>query len=94
MPRSTVQTIAEQKAKGAGPATVNHYIRAAKGFTRWLVRLKRIGSDPLESLSLINEAVDVRGGRRELDAEELGRLFVAALFSIGRRFSWGTRIRT
>lgn len=53
-----------------------------RGFFRWLVRAKRIGSNPLESLSLVNAAVDVRHARRELTAEELGRLFVAASASV------------
>jgi excisionase family DNA binding protein len=78
LPRATVQAIAERKAKGAGATTVNRYIVAVRGFTRWLVKAKRIGSDPLESLSLVNAAVDVRRARRELTADELRRLFAAA----------------
>ena len=42
------------------------------------MKAKRIGSNPLESLSLVNAAVDVRRARRELTADELRRLFVAA----------------
>ena len=74
LPRATVQAIAELTTKGAGPTTANHYTRAVRGFTRWLVRLKRIGSDPLDSLTLVNAAVDVRHGRRELTADELRAL--------------------
>jgi excisionase family DNA binding protein len=74
LPRATVQAIAEQRAKGAGPTTANRYTVAVRGFTRWLVRLKRIGSDPFESLSLVNTAVDVRRGRRELTINELRAL--------------------
>ena len=74
LPRATVQALAERTTKGAGPTTANHYVRAIRGFTRWLVRLKRIGSDPLESLSLVNAAVDVRHARRELTADELRAL--------------------
>lgn len=69
--RASVDALAEMKAKGAGPTTANHYTRAVRGFTRWLVRSKRIGSDPLDSLTLVNEAVDVRRTRRELTADEL-----------------------
>ncbi len=77
-PRSTVEALVTNKAKGCAPETVNHYIRAVRGFFRWLVRVKRLGSNPLDSLSLVNAAVDVRRARRELNAVELGRLFVAA----------------
>jgi integrase len=78
LPRATVEAIANRSAQGRGPTTINHYIRALRGFSRWLVRTKRIGADTLDSLSLVNEAVDVRHARRELAAEELQRLFVAA----------------
>ncbi len=64
LPRATVQEIAERMTKGAGPLTANRYTTPIHGFTRWLVRLKRIGSDPLESLTLVNPAwtCDERGG--------------------------------
>ncbi len=78
LPRSTVEALVTNKAKGCGPETVNHYIRAVRGFFRWLVKAKRVGADPLDSLTLVNAAVDVRRARRELTAVELGRLFVAA----------------
>lgn len=77
-PRATVEALVLNKARGRGPETVNHFVRAAKGFCRWLVRAKRVGSNPLESLSLVNSAVDVRRARRELAADELHRLFDAA----------------
>jgi excisionase family DNA binding protein len=85
LPRATVRAIWERKAKGAGPATVNRYTVAVRGFTRWLVRLRRIGSDPLESLPLVNAAVDVRRARRELTADELRALLAGARAS-GRTF--------
>src|SRR5262249_4062182 len=53
-PRSTVEALVMNQAKGCAPETVNHYIRAVRGFFRWLVKAKRIGSNPLESLSLVN----------------------------------------
>ncbi len=72
--RAAVVTIAETNAKGIGPATVNHYIRAARGFFRWMLKAKRIGADPLEALTFVNTSVDVRRARRELTADELQRL--------------------
>ena len=77
-PRATVESLALNRAKGCGPETVNHYVRAVRGFFRWLVKVKRIGSNPLDSLPLLNAAVDVRRARRELTADELRRLFTAA----------------
>lgn len=77
-PRSTVEALVLNRAKGRGPETGNHYTRAVRGFFRWLVKAKRIGSNPLESLTLVNAAADVRRARRELTTDELGRLFVAA----------------
>jgi integrase len=64
---------------------VNRYTVAIRGFTRWLVRLKRIESDPLESLPLVNTAADVRRGRRELAADEL-RALLAGTRASGRTF--------
>ncbi|HYH67517.1 MAG TPA: tyrosine-type recombinase/integrase [Urbifossiella sp.] len=81
LPLATVQALLARAARGSGPGTVNHYVRAARGFFRWLVRSKRIGSNPLESLALVNAAVDVRRARRELTADELRRLFLAAMAS-------------
>jgi excisionase family DNA binding protein len=85
IPRTTVEALATSAARGVGPATVNHYTRAVRWFFRWLVRAKRIGSNPLETLTLVNAAVDVRRSRRELTADELRRLFTAARAS-GKTF--------
>ncbi len=74
--RATVEAIAERAAQGNGPTTMNHYIRAVRGFFRWLVKMKRIGADPLDSLTLVNTAVDVRHARRELTADELRSLLI------------------
>jgi integrase/recombinase XerC len=76
-PRATLVALATRRAQGVGPETVNHYVRAIRGFLRWMVRAKRIGSNPLESLSLVATTVDTRRQRRELTADELRRLLVA-----------------
>src|SRR5262249_44485435 len=78
LPRSTVEALVLKAAEGASPQTVNHYVRAVRGFMRWLVRTKRLASDPLESLPLLNTSTDVRRGRRELSADEMTRLLGAA----------------
>ncbi len=77
-PRSTVEALVMRAGQGRGPETINHYVRAVRGFFRWLVKAKRLGSNPLESLTLVNASADVRRTRRELTAEELRRLFTAA----------------
>ena len=77
--------IAERTSKGAGPSTTNHYVRAIRGFTRWLVRAKRNGFDPFDSLTLVNAAVDVRRARRELTADEL-RALLASTRNSGTTF--------
>ena len=74
-PRETVAALADRVGRGVGPATVNHYVRAVRGFFRWMVKAKRIGSNPPDSPSLMNAQVDVRRGRRELTADELRKLF-------------------
>ncbi len=76
--RAAVEFLVEHRSKGASPRTVNGYIVALQGFVRWLVKSKRIGSNPLETLSLVNTAADVRRRRRELTVDELRRLFNAA----------------
>jgi integrase len=50
-----------------------------------MVRAKRIGSNPLDTLSLLNVQTDVRSGRRELTADELRRLLDATRAS-GRMY--------
>jgi len=85
-PRATVEALAANSARGVGPATINHYVRALRGFFRWMVKAKRIGSNPLDALTLVNVAVDVRRTRRELTAPELRRLFDAT-----RNSDWSFR---
>ncbi|MGL6095758.1 MAG: hypothetical protein ACRC7O_08190, partial [Fimbriiglobus sp.] len=47
LPRKTVETLAQMAAKGSGPATVNHYVRTLRGFFAWMVKAKRIASNPV-----------------------------------------------
>ncbi len=70
-PRATVQALADRAARGNAPQTINHYVRAIRGFFRWLVKLRRIGANPLESLTLLNPSTDIRRARRALTREEL-----------------------
>ena len=77
-PRATVEALVGRMTRGRGPETVNHYVRAVRGFLRWMVRVNRIGSNPLDSLTLLNARVDIRRSRRELTADELRELLTAA----------------
>jgi len=58
--------------------TSNHYLRAIKQFSRWLVRDRRAHDDPLAHMSRMNVAVDRRHDRRALSEEEFARLVQAA----------------
>ena len=77
-PRRTVEVLVDRTGRGCGPQTVNHYVRAVRGFFRWMVRAKRIGTNPLDTLPLLNTQSDIRRGRRELTEEELRQLLGAA----------------
>lgn len=76
-PRATVEALAARSTVGSGPETVNHYVRAVRGFFRWMVGAKRLASNPLDGLALLNVNMDVRRARRELTAEQL-RVLLAA----------------
>ncbi len=58
--------------------TSNHYLRAIKGFTTWLVSNEKLNRDPLVSLSMLNVKTDRRHDRRPLSEEEFSRLIKIA----------------
>jgi integrase len=62
---------------GFGIAISNHYLRAMKMFTRWLVKDRRHRDDVLAYLSMMNAETDRRRLRRPLSAEEFERLIHA-----------------
>jgi integrase len=63
---------------GLGQNTINNYIRAIKGFARWLWRDRRAREHHLEHLATSNADVDRRYIRRALSPEEAVRLIRAA----------------
>jgi integrase len=73
--RSVVVTLQDRLCRGLGLATCNHYLTAAKGFTRWLVREQRLPADPLAHLARQDADTDIRRPRRALP-ESLFALFV------------------
>ena len=72
---SRVQTfLADLREQDKSIATTNHYLRAAKMFTRWLIRDRRTNDDRLLHLSFMNADVDRRRIRRPLSMEEFALL--------------------
>jgi len=62
--------LADLRKSGRSSQTSNHYLRAIKQFTRWMVRNRRMPDDPLNVLEMINVKTDRRHVRRALsDAE-------------------------
>jgi hypothetical protein len=75
--------LADLRAKGTSVQTSNHYLRAInlraiKQFTRWLVKDRRSGEDPLAFIPMLNVALDRRHDRRPLSDKELKSLLGAA----------------
>ncbi len=69
--------LADLREGGISIQTSNHYLRAIKQFTRWLLRERRTGEDSLAFISMLNVATDRRHDRRPLTHEELNRLLDA-----------------
>ena len=70
--------LADLREDGLSIQTSNHYLRAIKSFSRWLVVNKRLKSNPLDSLSMLNVRVDRRHDRRPLSQDEFTRLVKVA----------------
>lgn len=66
------------RGEGMSKQTSNHYLKALKQFTRWLVCSRRIDEDPLVELRTLNAETDRRHTRRALSHEEFSRLVSAA----------------
>jgi len=66
------------RTEGMSKQTSNHYLRAMKQFSAWLVKSHRLRIDPLADLKMLNANTDRRHLRRALTPEELTRLVEAA----------------
>src|SRR5262249_42926847 len=77
-PRPTVAALLDRQTQGASVETTNQYLAHLKCFCNWLVGDSRMGENPVAHLEPGNADVDRRHDRRELDADELRRLLVAA----------------
>ena len=71
--------LAELRSGGLSVQTSNHYLRAIKQFSRWLVRDRRMPDDPLIHLAMLNVKVDRRHDRRPLTCDEFAYLIEAAM---------------
>lgn len=66
--------LSQYRSEGMGKRTSNHYLRAVKQFTSWLVATRRLREHPLTLSTLLNADTDRRHARRALSPEELSRL--------------------
>ena len=77
---SAVETcLANFRREGMSSQTSNHYLRAIKQFSRWLVNDGRTGKDVLVCLSMLSVDHDRRHDRRPLSDDEFARLVKAAI---------------
>lgn len=75
---SALEYLGERRRGGWSAQTYNHYLKAVKSFTRWLLREKRNTSDPIAHVPRLNVATDRRHDRRALSPEEFQWLLAAA----------------
>jgi integrase len=76
---TTLATWRQREKEPLSVSTSNHYVRAIKGFSRWLWQERRSPDDPLIGLRLLNGKADRKRNRRSLTADELKRLTDATL---------------
>ena len=71
--------LAQMREQGKSVQTSNHYLRAIKQFTRWLIKDRRaLLDDPLAHLAMLNVATDRRHVRRPFSEAELIAILRAA----------------
>ena len=70
--------LSDLRRTGRSIASSNHYLRAIKMFTHWMVKDRRAAEDRLMHLSQMNASTDRRRIRRPLTMEEFARLLEAA----------------
>jgi len=70
--------LASLRERGLSASTANHYLRAIKSFTVWLVRDGRTGENRLAYLRALDTKADRRHERRALSDDEARRLLAVA----------------
>ncbi len=81
--REDVLTALERR-RTVGVETRNHYLRSVRSFSKWLVKDRRTGTDPLAHLSRQNPETDRRHPRRALREDAFAKLVEAT--AAGPRF--------
>lgn len=66
--------LADQRARGMGVQTSNYYLTAMKTVCNWMVRDRRLSTNPFRHLEAQNAKADRRRIRRSLSAEDLSLL--------------------
>ena len=70
--------LADLREEGKSVQTSNHYLRAIKQFTRWLVKDRRTSDDPLAHVAMLNVSIDRRHDRRPFSEGEVSKILKAA----------------
>jgi integrase len=70
-PRATVEALQDRLCRGKSVQTRNFYLAAVRQLARWLVKSRRMGSNPLACLEAGNPELDRRHDRRPLCENEL-----------------------
>ncbi len=73
-----LDALAKLRADGLGAETINHHVRAVKGFSRWLWKDGRAREHHLAHLATASPEADRRRRRRALAPSEAARLIQAA----------------
>ena len=77
-PSAVANYLRERRQGGLGTATSNGYLSGIKSFANWLVKDRRLASNPLTHLAKLNDRVDIRHERRASSSIDLGLLISAA----------------
>lgn len=81
-PRATVAALLDLQNQGMSAQTRNYYRIHLKTFGNFLMKDRRLGSNPFRHLEAENALTDRRHDRRELEVDELRRVLAAARTSI------------
>ncbi len=77
-PSAVAAYLRDRRQEGLSIQTSNHYLAAIKSFANWLVKDRRMSTNPLAHMEKLNADVDLRHERRALTPDELVRLVQAA----------------
>ncbi len=80
-----LDVLAAKRKKGMSVVSSNHYLRAIKMFSRWLVADRRSNDDRVAHISSLNQDIDRRRIRRPLSTEEFNVLIEKTAFNKQRR---------